>query len=71
MRYTQAENALWQRDGKFNDRVHPRDAFADLPLPEAEKEDYMYMYSRGNKHFFKHIDTREYLTVTRPHRNKR
>ena len=51
--------------------VHPRDAFADLPLPEEEKEDYMYMYSRGDKHFFKHIDTRAYLTVTRPHRNKR
>ena len=71
MRYTQAENALWQREGKFNDMVHPRDAFADLPLSEEEKGDYMYMYSRGDKHFFKHIDTRAYLTVTRPHRNKR
>lgn len=71
MRYTKAENALWVREGKFTDTVHPRAAFADLPLPEAEKADWMYMYSRGSKHFFKHIDTREYLTVTRPHRNKR
>ncbi len=71
MRYTQAENNDMVREGKFRDMVHPRDAFADLPLPEEEKEDYMYMYSRGDKHFFKHIDTRAYFTVTRPHRNKR
>ena len=40
-------------------------AFADLKLVEAEKEDYMYMYSRGDKHFFKHMDTREYITALR------
>jgi hypothetical protein len=71
MSYTREQNALWQREGKYKDWVHPRDAFADLPLSEEEKADYMYMYSRDGKHFFKHRDTREYLTVFRPHRNKR
>ena len=71
MSYTREQNALWPREGKYKDWVPPRDAFADLPLSEEEKADYMYMYSRDGKHFFKHRDTREYLTVFRPHRNKR
>lgn len=40
-------------------------AFADLKLVEADYKDYMYMYSRGDKHFFKHMDTRKYITALR------
>jgi len=51
--------------GKLDILEDVRMAFADLKLVEAEKEDYMYMYSRGDKHFFKHMDTREYITALR------
>ena len=49
--------------GKLDILEDVRMAFADLKLVEAEKEDYMYMYSRGDKHFFKHIYTRAYITA--------
>jgi len=26
-------------------------------------EDYMYMYSIGSEHYFKHRDTREYISI--------
>jgi len=30
---------------------------------DEEREQYMYMYSKDNTHYFKHIDTREYISV--------
>ena len=37
-------------------------------LSENEKSDkyagnYMYMYSKGGKHYFKNIDTRKYINI--------
>lgn len=28
-------------------------------------EEYMYMYSTEDEHFFKHLDTREYIIIRR------
>ena len=32
---------------------------------ENLKEDYMYMYSDDEGHFFKHIETREYIKINK------
>lgn len=63
--YWRKESRAAQQVGDKPDVLDADIAFADLELPEAEKEDYMYMYSRGDKHFFKHIDTRKYITALR------
>lgn len=37
-------------------------AFEKCFKTDAEREQYMYMYSEGNTHYFKHIDTRNYIS---------
>jgi hypothetical protein len=38
-------------------------AFEKCFNTDHEREQYMYIYSKDNKHYFKHIDTREYKIV--------
>lgn len=43
--------------------VNPDEAFIKCLDTDEERMQYMYMYSKGDTHYFKHIDTREYKTV--------
>lgn len=45
--------------------VNSHDAFLKCFNTDEEREQYMYMYSEGSTHYFKHIDTREYIKVKR------
>jgi hypothetical protein len=38
-------------------------AFEKCFKTDAERSDYMYMYSKGNEHYFKNIMTRSYKVV--------
>jgi hypothetical protein len=64
MRYSAAEDQLWHKHGRTV--LHPKDAFDDAirnGMDEEGKYHYMYMYSSETMHFFKHVDTREYVRV--------
>jgi translation elongation factor P/translation initiation factor 5A len=41
-------------------------AFEKCFQTDEEREQYMYMYSEGDTHYFKHIDTRQYKTISIP-----
>jgi hypothetical protein len=43
--------------------VNPDTAFEKCFKTDEEREQYMYMHSVGSKHYFKHIDTRRYISV--------
>lgn len=43
--------------------IDPEIAFEKCFDTDAEREQYMYMYSEGNTHYFKHIDTRQYKKI--------
>jgi hypothetical protein len=43
--------------------IDPQLAFERCFKTDNEREQYMYMYSEGNVHYFKHINTREYLKI--------
>jgi hypothetical protein len=43
--------------------VNSYDAFMKCFSKDSDREQYMYMYSIGDTHYFKHIDTRKYITV--------
>jgi len=43
--------------------LDPSDAFARaIAKGLAKPDDYMYMYTKDGKDYFKHIDTREYVS---------
>lgn len=43
--------------------VDPQTAFIKCFDTDEERKQYMYMYSEGDTHYFKHIDTRAYCPV--------
>jgi hypothetical protein len=45
--------------------IDPQMAFTKCFKADNEREKYMYMYSIGNTHYFKHIDTRNYKAIKR------
>jgi len=43
--------------------IDPHTAFMQCFNTDEEREQYMYMYSIGNTHYFKHIGTRKYISI--------
>ncbi len=48
----------------MNRIVNPNEAFIKCFKTDNEREKYMYMYSNDDTHYFKHIETREYIQNT-------
>lgn len=49
--------------------INPNDAFLKCFDNDEQRKQYMYMYSEGNKHYFKHIDTRQYIKINKKIKN--
>jgi hypothetical protein len=73
MRYTEREFDLWNRDVPkpvtelvtekpivINRHQAAYEARVSGMTPEQQR-DHMYMYTKSGAHYFKHIDTREYI----------
>lgn len=44
--------------------VNPQEAFLKCFDTDEERSEFMYMYSKGDTHYFKNIDRRYYITKT-------
>lgn len=50
---------------KYTEIKDMNNAFEKCFSTDAEREKYMYMYSDGDKHYFKDIMTRKYTIIER------
>ena len=66
MKYSEQEYNLWNRDVTMTNR---HQAFYEARVsgmtPEQQR-DHMYMYTKAGAHYFKHIDTRKYVSFPIP-----
>lgn len=46
----------------FNDAI-ASGILSDIPMKSNYADNYMYMYTQEGKDYFKHIDTREYISA--------